>query len=97
THPHSLHAALPISQWRAELDRICEVPEAGRRWSHRSARGRRARRASMNALTIALVAASLLCRAPAAFAQAEAPAASAEKPAAATLGAAKLAQEFNDP
>ena len=51
----------------------------------------------MSALTIALVVASLFCRAPAAFAQAEAPAASAEKPAAATLGAAKLAQEFNDP
>ena len=51
----------------------------------------------MSALTIALVAASLLCRAPAAFAQAEAPAPSAEKLAAATAGAAKLAQEFNDP
>src|SRR6266481_829884 len=54
-------------------------------------------RALMSALTIALVGVSLLCRAPAAFAQAEAPAPSAEKPAAATLGAAKLAQEFNDP
>ena len=51
----------------------------------------------MSALTIALVAASLLCRAPAAFAQAEAPAPSAEKLASATPGAAKLAQEFNDP
>ena len=51
----------------------------------------------MNALTNALVAAALFCRAPAAFAQAEAPAPSAEKPAAATPGAAKLAQEFNDP
>jgi hypothetical protein len=51
----------------------------------------------MSALTIALVAASLFCRAPVAFAQAEAPAPSAEKPAAATPGAAKLAQDFNDP
>jgi hypothetical protein len=56
------------------------------------------RRANLlSALTIALVAASLLCRAPATFAQAEAPAPSAEKPAAPTPGAAKLAQEFNDP
>jgi hypothetical protein len=46
-------------------------------------------------LTIALVAASLFCRAPAAFAQAEEPAPSAEK--AAPPGAAKLAQDFNDP
>jgi len=51
----------------------------------------------MSALTIALVAAALFCRAPAAFAQAEAPDPSAEKLAAVTPGAAKLAQEFNDP
>ena len=51
----------------------------------------------MSASTIALVVALLFCRAPAAFAQAEAPVPSAEKPAAATPGAAKLAQEFNDP
>ena len=51
----------------------------------------------MNALTNALVAAALFCRAPAAFAQAEAPAPSAEERAAVTPGAAKLVQEFNDP
>jgi hypothetical protein len=55
----------------------------------------------MNLIRLVLVAA-LFCRAPAAFAQAEAPDPSAETPAAATLatakpGAAKLAQEFNDP
>ena len=56
------------------------------------------RRANLkSALTIALVAASLFCRAPVAFAQAEAPAPGAEKPAAAPPGAAKLAQDFNDP
>jgi hypothetical protein len=51
----------------------------------------------MSVLRIALVVTSLLCRAPAALAQAETPSPSAEKPAAATPGAAKLAQEFNDP
>jgi len=43
-------------------------------------------------MTLVLVAASLFCRAPAACAQAEAPDPSAVKP-----GAAKLAQDFNDP
>jgi hypothetical protein len=48
-------------------------------------------------ITLVLFAAALFCRAPAAFAQADAPEPSADWATEAKAGAAKLAQDFNDP